>query len=114
MKHTYMTLTAITMALAAQFVHAQPVLSAGNVESAVVDGQQVHLKLTHGQADVTVYSPSVIRVRVDKQAFRRDFSYAVVAPLEKTATTVTQDDREVVIATPSMTARIARRPFAIT
>lgn len=114
MKHMYMALTALATALAVSFAQAQPVVSAGNVESAVVDGQQVHLKLTHGQADITVYSPSVIRVRVDKQAFRRDFSYAVVAPLEKTATSVTQDAREIVIATPTLTARIARQPFAIT
>jgi alpha-glucosidase len=114
MKHKYMALSVLATAFAVSFAQAQPVVSAGNVESAVVDGQQVHLKLTRGQADITVYSPSVIRVRVDKQAFRRDFSYAVVAPLEKTATTFTQDAREVVIATPTLTARIAKQPFAVT
>ena len=114
MKHNHMALTVLATALSASFAQAQPVISAGNVEAATVDGQQVHLQLTHGQADITVYSPSVIRVRIDKQAFKRDFSYAVVASLEKTRTTITQDAREVVIATPALTARIAKQPFAIT
>jgi alpha-glucosidase len=106
-------LVTVTIALASPTLLAQPVQPAGDVRAVEVQGQQVRLRLDNASAEVSVYSPSVIRVRVDRR-LGRDFSYAVVAKPEPTHTTVTQDEREVVIATPQLQAHIARHPFAVT
>jgi alpha-glucosidase len=92
---------------------AQPVKPVGDVRAVEVAGQQVRLRTDNASVEVTVYSPSVVRVRIDRQ-LGRDFSYAVVAQPAPTKTEVTQNEREVVIATSALQAHIARHPFAVT
>lgn len=94
--------------------HAQPVRAVGNVQSVQVDGQQVRLQTDNASVELTVYSPSVIRVRIDKQKLGRDFSYAVVARPAATRTSVTQDDAALVLSTDALTARVTKHPFSIT
>lgn len=113
MKVMYPTLFALAMAFSAPLVSAQPVVSAGNVESFTVDGQQLHLQLANGQADLTVFSPSIVRVRVDRHAFGRDFSYAVVGKPAPTPVTVTDDAREIVLRTPALLVHVTRAPFGV-
>jgi alpha-glucosidase len=114
MKLTATSLCALALACALASAHAQPVKPVGAVESVAVASNQVRLTTEHAHVEVTVYSPSVIRVRMDKQPLGRDFSYAVVAKPQQAGASITQNEREIVIATGQLTARIAKQPFALT
>jgi alpha-glucosidase len=106
-------LTTLAIALVSPSLLAQPVQPAGDVRSVAIRGQQVGLRLANASAELTVYSPNVIRVRLDHQ-LGRDFSYAVVGKPAATPVAITQDEREIVIATSALKAHVAKHPFAIT
>ncbi|MBC9911061.1 TIM-barrel domain-containing protein [Chitinophaga varians] len=89
------------------------VVPAGNVNSVSISGQQVKIKTTNAFAEVTVYSPSVIRVRMDKQPLPADFSYAVVAKPLPTKAQITQNNSDITIVTDSLKMRIQKAPFAV-
>lgn len=113
MKVTLNTLCVLVLAAAAWAAQAQPVRPVGAVTKVAVDGQQVRLQTANAHVEVSVYSPSVVRVRIDKQAFGRDFSYAVVGKPQTTRTSVTQNDKELVMSTDALRVRVAKQPFAI-
>jgi len=94
-------------------VKAQPVLSPGNIETVTVADQSVSFKTTNAYGSLTVYSPTVLRVRLDKEALGRDFSYAVVTAPQKTKATITQTDESVTIITDSLKAVIYKKPFRV-
>lgn len=91
-----------------------PVKQVGNITAVAVTSQQVELTTTSGFATISVYSPSIIRVRIDKHKLGDDFSFAITGAVLKTNTKITQDDRQIVISTDSLTARITKIPFTIT
>lgn len=97
------------------FTYAQtnPVLSPGNVQSVRIDGQQVSFNTQNAQGELTVYSPSIIRVRLDKKKLNKDFSYATVAKPLTTKATITQTDQEVTVLTDSLKAIISKKPFGV-
>ncbi|RJG15465.1 glycoside hydrolase family 31 protein [Massilia cavernae] len=114
MKVTPRILLALVLAFGGVAASAQPVLPAGQVQSVEVSGQQVRLRTENAHVELTVYSPSVIRVRIDKQQLGRDFSYAVVGKPVAARTAVLDGADEVVVTTDAMIARVNKRPFAIT
>ncbi|MDB5906123.1 MAG: glycoside hydrolase family protein [Massilia sp.] len=114
MRTAFTTIPLLLLSLASQPAFAQPVRPVGNVQSVEVGDRQVRLQTDNASVELTVYSPSVIRVRIDKQKLGRDFSYAVVAKPVAGHTTVTEDDAAVVLSTDALTARVTRRPFSIT
>lgn len=89
------------------------VVPAGNVNSVSISGQQVKIKTANAFAEVTVYSPSVIRVRMDKHPLPADFSYAVIAKPLPTKAQITQNNSEITIVTDSLKMRIQKSPFAV-
>jgi alpha-glucosidase len=54
--------------------------------------QDIAFKTTNAYGKIIVYSPSIIRVRLDKKPITGDFSYAVVGEPQKTKTSITQND----------------------
>ncbi|SKA14744.1 alpha-glucosidase [Chitinophaga eiseniae] len=90
-----------------------PVMPAGNVTSVSISGQQVKIKTANAFAEVTVYSPSIVRVRMDKQPLKADFSYAVVSKPLPTKAQITQNSNEISIVTDSLKMRIQKTPFAV-
>jgi alpha-glucosidase len=96
-------------------VNAQtnPVLSAGNITNVQVDGQKISFTTQNAFGEVTIYSPAIVRVRLDKKNLGRDFSYAVVAKPQNTKTNITQTDREITILTDSLKTIISKKPFAV-
>ena len=114
MKAAIITVFLLSLSLACAGANAQPVRPVGNVRSVQVDGQQVRLQTDNASVELTVYSPSVIRVRMDKQKLGRDFSYAVVAKPAAARISVTQDDKALVLSTDALTARVTKHPFSIT
>lgn len=89
------------------------VLSPGNLENVAIDKQNITFKTTNAYGKITVYSPSIIRVRLDKQALGRDFSYAVVGELQKTKVNITQDNDAITVLTDSLKLVIRKQPFAV-
>jgi alpha-glucosidase len=85
----------------------------GNVKSATINGQQVSLITDNAYAQVTVYSPSVIRVRIDKKMLGDDFSFAVIAQPQKTKANISQTDQDITIVTDSVKAVISKMPFSV-
>jgi len=87
------------------------VKSIGNVTDVQISGQQVKLSTGVAHIEVTVYTPSVIRVRMDKQQLGDDFSYAVIAKPQTTKSNITQTANEVTIVTDSVKLVIGKKPF---
>jgi alpha-glucosidase len=114
MKVTLNMLFALALAVAPLAAQAQPVLPVGAVDQVDVKGQQVLLQTANAHIELSVVSPSVVRVRIDRHALGRDFSYAVVGKPQIAATTVTQDDKELVLSTAALRVRVTKRPFALT
>src|ERR1700743_3654868 len=91
-----------------------PVKGIGKVSNTRINDQSVDITTDNAYARITVYSPNVIRVRIDKQKLAPDFSYAVIAQPRKTHTSITQNTQEIDIVTDSLKAVIKKTPFAIT
>ncbi|MBC9931555.1 TIM-barrel domain-containing protein [Chitinophaga qingshengii] len=89
------------------------VVPVGNVNNVSISGQQVKIKTNNAFAEITVYSPSVVRVRIDKHPLPADFSYAVIAKPLPTKAEITQNNSEISIITDSLKVRIQKSPFAV-
>ncbi len=90
-----------------------PVTNIGSVTAVKVDKQTISIKTTNANAEITVYSPSIIRVRIDNKPFKPDFSYAVVGKVTDTKVDITQNDTEINLVTDSVKAVIQKKPFSI-
>ena len=90
-----------------------PVRNAGNIRSVKISGQTVNISTDNAVASVTVYSPNIIRVRIDRQKLKDDQSYAVVMLPTKVQVNFKEDEKQVVILTDSLKVRIQRTPFSI-
>jgi len=90
-----------------------PVLTPGTIENVTIGEQDIAFKTTYAYGKVTIYSPSIIRVRLDKKPIEGNFSYAVVGEPQKTHTRITQDGEEITIITDSLKAIIKKEPFSI-
>ena len=96
------------------FSQENPVDRVGLVTEVEIDGQRVKMTTEDDKHIlITVYSPSVIRVRINDEEFEDDFSYAVIAEPVDTKVNITQNDDEVRISTDSLLARIHKEPFAV-
>src|SRR5258708_37324056 len=89
-----------------------PVLMAGNVEKATIGEQNITIKTTNAYGEISVYSPSIIRVRLDKNPIKGNSSYAVVGQPQKTKTTISSDDINITLVTDSVKAVIHKKPFS--
>jgi alpha-glucosidase len=91
-----------------------PVKNVGKVASVTIQEQKVQLTTDQNiNLELTVYSPTIIRVRMDKQALAADFSYAVIAQLQATKVNIRQTSDQVTIVTDSVRAIVRKNPFAI-
>ncbi len=106
-----MSLSLLVSGVAAQVPANSPL---GNVEKVTANHATYTFFTTNGKAQVIVYSPNVIRIRVDKQAFAPDFSYAVVASPVPCAVKTTNSADTYTIATDSVTLRITKKPLRFT
>jgi alpha-glucosidase len=90
-----------------------PVANIGSITDAQIANQKVVIKTTNANAEITVYTPSVIRVRIDNKPFKPDFSYAVVGEVLPVKTYITQSDNEIDIITDSLKAVVQKKPFSV-
>ena len=96
------------------FGQNNPVNQVGNVKTVEIEDQVVRIA-TEDDFNIlaTVYSPSVVRIRIADESLEEDFSYAVIAQPQKTKVNVTQTEQEIRIVTDSLVARISKKPFAV-
>jgi len=85
----------------------------GKINTVSISGQQIKISAENAFAEITVYSPSVIRVRMDQHPLAADFSYAVIAQPATTRLQTTQNNNEINVTTDSLQLRISKNPFAI-
>ena len=90
-----------------------PVLAPGNVKTVDVGAQDVSFTTANAYGKLTVYSPSIIRVRLDKKPLGRDFSYAVINGPQKNNVKITQDAESITVTTDSLEAIVYKSPFKI-
>ncbi|MFD2512322.1 TIM-barrel domain-containing protein [Pontibacter locisalis] len=118
MKHIIRPIAAVLLfsvfILPATAQQENPVKNIGKVTTVNISDQKVNLTTDQNAfIEVTVYSPSVIRVRMDKKKLGDDFSYAVVGKPKQTKANIVQNNNEVVITTDSLVTRINKNPFAV-
>jgi alpha-glucosidase len=91
----------------------QPVQGPGKIKSLRQHGQHLEILTEHAYVDVSVYSPSVVRVRMSLQPLGDDFSYAVVSKPQTTALQLTQTDSVYTLSTDTLDVQIRKAPFAV-
>src|ERR1700733_9866655 len=97
------------------FTQAQnPVKNIGNITAVDINDQTVNITTDNAFASIIVYSADIIRVRIDKQKLKADFSYAVISQPLTTKVNISQNDSAIIITTDSLKATISKSPFAIT
>jgi alpha-glucosidase len=89
------------------------VTGVGDVKSVKISDGHVSLATTNAFAEITVYSPKVVRVRITRNKPNDDFSYAVVARPDGARVTIKDDAGVITITTDSLRASITKRPFSI-
>lgn len=118
MKITFKKLTCLLLGISLSFgTYAQgngPVRQVGKVSDVAVNGQQVRITTDQNEhVEVSVYSPNVVHVRMDKKPLEENFSYAVVGQQKNTKANITQSNSEITITTDSLVARIGKNPFSV-
>jgi alpha-glucosidase len=96
------------------FVTAQDqVIPVGDVKKLTPGTSQLDITTTHAFVRIQVYSPSIVRVRMDSKPLGDDFSYAVIANPLTGQLPVTQTADEIRFQTDSLQVRITKKPFSI-
>lgn len=92
---------------------AQHIRTIGNVRSAQIGNGLVNIDVDNAKVQVLVYTPSIIRIRIDKKDLAKDFSYAVIATPDPSGARISQNEKEIIVATDSLQLRITKMPFAV-
>src|ERR1700744_2827089 len=90
-----------------------PVKDIGKVTAVTINTQSIDITTENAFATITVYSPDIVRVRIDKHKLQPDFSYAVIAQPVKTTVKIEQDANAINITTDSLKTIIQKNPFSI-
>jgi alpha-glucosidase len=93
--------------------NAQLVKNTGKVTAVNIQSQEIRITTQNGFAVITAYSPSIIRVRIDKQPLAKDFSYAVISKPLVFKPRISQNADEIKLETDSLTTIISKNPFSI-
>jgi alpha-glucosidase len=94
-------------------LHAEFV-TLGNLKSFKQQGQQLEIKTPTGNAIITVMRPDVFRLRIVKDQFGPDFSYAVVGQPQKTDFKVTRTSTMITVSTQALVLEISTQPVRFT
>ncbi|MEO7264178.1 MAG: TIM-barrel domain-containing protein, partial [Ferruginibacter sp.] len=106
--------TALTLCIFIADSYAQlPVKNIGNVKKINIASQVISMITDNANVAITVFSPSVIRIRVNDRPFKNINSYAVVAEPEKTNVSYVQAANSVTLTTDSIILIIGKNPFSL-
>lgn len=109
MKSVSVLLTFVIMTFAT-YSQQLPNASLGNLKKIIKDENGLTIETTFGKARVIVYNASVFRIRIVKNDFEKDFSYAVVANPVKTNFNITQSNGLIELTTDSLRLEISTQP----
>ncbi|WP_207534328.1 glycoside hydrolase family 31 protein [Desertivirga arenae] len=112
MKRILTCLVAATFLITNAFGQS-PVKGIGKITAVDIKEQSVSITTENAFGEVSVFAPNVIRVRFDKNALGRDFSYAVVAKAQPTKVNISQTAEEITVTTDSLQAKISKAPYSI-
>jgi len=84
--------------------------SLGKITDHKLNGQILSLQTDNGKAEVTVFNSGVIRIRLVKDEFTNDFSYAVVGKPEKCEVKLDESADKLTLSTPQLKLEIDRNP----
>ncbi|NTW26337.1 MAG: DUF4968 domain-containing protein, partial [Lentimicrobium sp.] len=84
--------------------------SLGKITSHQLNGQILSLETDNGKAEVTVFNSGVIRIRITKDDFADDFSYAVIASPEKCPVKLDETTDQLIFSTPTLKLEIDKNP----
>lgn len=113
-KNQLVTLGILLILSCASFIgFAQNALntSLGDFKEVKTNGQQLDITATNANVQLTVFSPSVFRIRINKNKFNADFSYALVAQPSTCKFTSTASDNALVLTTDSLKLTITKKPM---
>ena len=113
MKLTRIPLTLALLFSLSKLMAQSPVSTVGQLEGITLGEQDITFKAADTYGKVTVYSPSIIRVQLNKKPIADDFSYAVVGARKKTKVVITQDGDAITFVTDSLKAVIKKKPYSI-
>ena len=89
------------------------VRNVGSVQQVEIRDNKVSLVTENAFIEISVYTPSVVRVRMDKLPLKRDFSYAVVGKPQSLKATISQSASQLTILSDSLKVVINKKPYAI-
>jgi alpha-glucosidase len=90
-----------------------PIKNVGAVTKVTITGQQVAIVTEHAFIQLSVYTPTVIRVRMDQAPLERDFSYAVITKPEAAKSNITETADHILLQTDSLKAVVGKHPYSI-
>jgi len=100
------------------FIFLQPLVaqqqkgkSLGNFVSMQKTGQRIRINTTYGEAEINLFSPSIIKISVAKTHLEERFSYAVVSKALKTRMSVETSATSINIKTDSLWLQINKNPL---
>ncbi|MES1226815.1 MAG: hypothetical protein ABUT20_65685 [Bacteroidota bacterium] len=101
------------LSFASLFCYAQNAVntSLGDLKEMKTNGQQLDITASNANVQLTVFSPTVIRVRINKNKFNDDFSYALVAKPTNAKFSSSSTDNALVITTDSVRLTITKKPM---
>jgi alpha-glucosidase len=85
----------------------------GSYKSLVKTDHGVVIDAANAKVSLTVYAPEVVRVRIVKETFERDFSYAVIGQPAGNFSAVTETADEIDLTTSALKVVVARNPIRI-
>lgn len=88
--------------------------SLGNYTSHYFTNQSLEIKTDNGNATITVYDKGIFRVRVVKDAFIEDFSYAVTGTPVTTDVKFNEDNAKLTLKTELVSLEITKKPVRLT
>jgi alpha-glucosidase len=89
------------------------VITTGNVKKLSVTSSQLTIITTQAYVNIQVYSPAIIRVRISRQPFQSDFSYAVTAQPAAISIHPVENATNISFHTDSIKVVIQKKPFSI-
>jgi len=105
----------IGLCLLAPVTKAQQVVkNTGDVTGVSVKESSIDIRTENAFINISVYSPNIVRVRMDQQQLGSDFSYAVIAKPRPGNVKISQDDVNLQILTESLKVVIQKKPYSIT
>lgn len=84
--------------------------SLGDLKKSIRTENGILLETSFGIAQVIIYTPEIIRIRIDKTSIKNDFSYAVIAKPEKTNFKIFETEGLITLKTDSLRLDIYTNP----